>query len=354
LDIPLIRYLFISYLLFVYFLFIFIMDIVSWGIIGVGNVTEVKSGPAFYKAGHSRLVAVMRRDAVKAADYAQRHQIARWYSDAGELINDPGINAVYVATPPSSHAAYAIQSMKAGKPVYVEKPMARTYRECVEMLEVSRDTGIPIFVAYYRRTLPAFLKVKELIDSGAVGKMLTVNIRLYKEAKERGQKPGEMSWHVHPEISGGGYFYDLASHQFDYLDFLFGPVTEVQGIAVNQAGLYNAEDTVTAIYKFSNGITGTGSWCFVADKSSETDIMEFFGEDGKISLSCFQHGDVTMETRSGIQKYSFVNPENIQQILIRQVVDTLRGKAYCMSTGESAARTNHVLEKIVKKYYAVI
>jgi len=97
---------------------------IHWGIIGCGDVTELKSGPAFQKVPGSKLVAVMRRNADLARDYAKRHGVARWYSDASELINDPQVDAVYVATPPDSHALYAIQAMKAGKPVYVEKPMA--------------------------------------------------------------------------------------------------------------------------------------------------------------------------------------------------------------------------------------
>ncbi|NCB07478.1 MAG: Gfo/Idh/MocA family oxidoreductase, partial [Bacteroidia bacterium] len=99
------------------------MESVRWGIIGVGNVTEVKSGPAFYKTEHSKLVAVMRRDAEKAADYARRHGVEKWYSNATDLINDPEVDAVYIATPPDSHARYAMEAMRAGKPVYVEKPM---------------------------------------------------------------------------------------------------------------------------------------------------------------------------------------------------------------------------------------
>jgi len=182
------------------------MDKVRWGIIGVGNVTELKSGPAFNKAEGSELVAVMRRDAAKAEDFARRHGIGRWYSNADQLINDPEVNAIYVATPPSFHARYAIQSMRAGKPVYVEKPMALNHRECLEMIRVSEETGMPLMVAYYRRTLPAFLKVKELVDSGEIGKPLTVNIKLYKQARERNLKPEEMSWHVSPEISGAGHF----------------------------------------------------------------------------------------------------------------------------------------------------
>ena len=106
-------------------------DAVNWGIIGVGDVTEIKSGPAFYKVEHSNLVAVMRRNSEKAADYARRHNVTKWYGDAMELINDSQVDAVYIATPPDSHASYAIAAMLAGKPVYVEKPMARSHRECL-------------------------------------------------------------------------------------------------------------------------------------------------------------------------------------------------------------------------------
>ena len=327
---------------------------INWGIIGCGNVTELKSGPAFNKVEHSRLVAVMRRNAEKAAEYANRHGVHKWYSDADQLINDPEVNAVYVATPPDTHASYAIQAMKAGKPVYVEKPMARNYQECQEMIRISEETGMPLFVAYYRRTLPAFLKVKELIDNEIIGKPLTVNIRLHKSVPERDLKPETQFWHVNPEIAGAGYSYDLASHQFDYLDFLFGPVTEVHGIAKNIAGYYLAEDTVSAAFAFDSGVTGTGSWCFVVAKGNDEDIIEINGTKGKLSLSSFQHGDVKLTTPEGTVNFSFQNPENIQHHLIRQVVQNLRGEGDCISTGYSAARTSWVLEEIVIDYYKEI
>ena len=298
------------------------MEKIKWGIIGCGDVTELKSGPAFGKVEHSQLVAVMRRNAEKAADYAARHGVPKWYADGNDLIADLEVNAVYVATPPDTHASYAIAAMRAGKPVYVEKPMARTYRECQEMIAVSEETGIPLFVAYYRRTLPAFLKVKDLVETGIIGKPLTVNIRLHKAYGQRDQFPEKQTWHTNPKISGGGHFYDLASHQFDYLDFLFGPVTEVQGIAQNQAGYYQPEDTVSAVFTFGSGVTGTGSWCFVVCKEAEEDPIEITE-----------------------------NPENISHFLIQQVVGELSGEGKCVSTGSSAARTNWVLGEAVKKYY---
>ncbi len=325
---------------------------IKWGIIGVGNVTEVKSGPAFYKVEGSELVAVMRRNAEKAADYAKRHNVAKWFSDASELINSPEVNAIYIATPPDSHARYAIEAMRAGKPVYVEKPMARSFAECREMLKVSEETGMPIWVAYYRRSLPAFLKAKELIEAGAIGKPLMVNIKLYKQAEERNQTKEEMHWHVFPEISGGGYFFDLASHQFDYLDFILGEVTEVKGNAKNRAGLYPAEDTVSGTWTHKSGVIGTGSWCFVVDKNSEEDEIEIIGENGKISLPCFSPaGVLTLKTASGIEKMNFTNPKHISQNLVQQVVNEISGNGKCVSTGVSAARTSWVLEEMVRGYY---
>jgi predicted dehydrogenase len=327
------------------------MEKIKWGIIGCGDVTELKSGPAFNKIEHSKLVAVMRRSAAKAEDYAKRHGVPRWYTDAKLLINDQEVNAVYVATPPDTHAHYAIEAMKAGKPVYVEKPMARNYRECAEMIRVSEETGMPLLVAYYRRTLPAFLKVRELIEAGTIGTPLTVNIRLHKSFGTKDQYPEKQSWHVHPEISGGGHFFDLASHQFDYLDFLFGPITEVEGIAKNLAGYYAAEDTVSAAFTFGSGVTGTGSWCFVVSEGCDEDTIEIAGTKGKITLSCFLLGEVKLILPDGTTTFSFQNPENISRNLVQQVVGELLGEGKCVSNGYSAARTSWVLDEITKTYY---
>ena len=325
---------------------------INWGIIGVGNVTEVKSGPAFYKSKHSSLVAVMRRNAAKAEDFAKRHDVPKWFSNADDLINNPGVDAIYIATPPDSHALYAIKAMKAGKPVYVEKPMAKNYTECMEMLKVSKETNMPLRVAYYRRTLPAFLKTKELIEEGVIGKPLLVNIKLYKQATEKNQKLEDMHWHVKPEIAGAGHFFDLASHQFDFLDFVFGEITEVKGSAANLAGLYPAEDTVSGSWKHKSGVVGNGSWCFIVDKNSVEDYIQIIGEKGEICLPCFSHGALKLTTDKGIEEMTFENPKHISQNLVEQVVDDFCGVRKCVSTGESAARTSWVLDEFVREYYA--
>ena len=319
---------------------------VKWGIIGCGDVTEVKSGPAFQKVENSELIAVMRRNGEKAADYAKRHGVPKWYDDADKLINDPDINAVYVATPPSSHAEYAIKSMEAGKPVYVEKPMALNAIECQQMVDMSKNTGMPLFVAYYRRTLPMFSKLKGLIDINAIGDVKMINLILHLPAKPE-ELQGSPGWRLNPEISGGGHFHDLASHQFDYLEYIFGPVKEVKGIAVNQAGLYAIEDAVTAAFSFESGIVGTGSWCFTVPEKQASDVTEIIGSKGRLSFSFFANQVLHVETETMVENFELPNPPHVHQPLVDLVVKDLRGEDKCPSTGETGLISTLLLDKIV-------
>jgi len=323
---------------------------INWGIIGCGNVTEVKSGPAFSKVKDSRLIAVMRRDALLAEDYARRHNVPKFYSKAHDLINDKDINAVYVATPPSSHAEYAIESIKAGKPVYIEKPMAVNYAECLKINKASEKYKVPVFVAYYRRALPGFLKVKDLIENGSIGKVRFLQMQLFIAPSED-EKSGKFSWRVDPEVSGGGHFFDLASHQLDYLDFLFGPIQKVKSIVLNQAGLYKAEDFVTAEFVFPNNIVGTGSWCFSVSLESGRDTIEIIGEKGSIRFSTFNFDPIVLSNNSGRKEFINERPEHVQYNLIEKVVQSLKGNGISPSTGVSGARTSKVMDEIVAEYY---
>ena len=322
---------------------------IRWGIIGCGNVTEKKSGPAFNKVKGSSLVAVMCRSEPLAKDYAIRHGVPKWYSSAEALIEDMEINAVYIATPPSFHAEYAIQCMHAGKPVYVEKPMAANYNDCLHMNKTAATTGIPLFTAYYRRTLPYFLKVKELVDEEAVGKILLISIALHLSPRPEDYHAEQLPWRVIPSISGGGYFYDLASHQLDLLDFLFGPVTAANGRKYNRGGLYAAEDTVFATLELEKNIIVQGSWCFVVHPHNQCDMIEIFGSEGKISFSSYQYTPIMVE-KNGIRKeYLPPAPENIEFYLIKSIVEELQGTGKCPSDGSNGARTNRVMDLILGK-----
>ncbi len=323
------------------------MDQIKWGIIGCGNVTEVKSGPAFNKVENSELVAVMRRDGALAKDYAERHGVPKWYDQVEDLINDPAVNAIYIATPPNVHEEYTALAMKAGKPVYVEKPMARNTQECERMVALGKALNIPLFVAYYRRTLPYFVKLKELIDSKVIGDIRFVDINLqwqpYDEEVGENAKP---RWRVDPEISGGGHFHDLASHQFDYLEYVLGPVKQAQGYSRNQAGLYAADDIVVANYEFESGILGKGSWCYTVNKEQRKDEATLTGSKGQIRFSFFEKFDIFVDTAEGTMSYNIPYPEHVQQPLIETIVKELRGEGQCPSTGETGLRSNLIMDWI--------
>lgn len=327
------------------------MTDVNWGMIGCGNVTEKKGGaPAINKVDHSRLVAVMSRSADKAADYAKRHQVPKWYDNADALINDPIVNAIYIATPPDAHLNYTTRALKAGKPVYIEKPMGRNFRECETMNEVSRETGVPVFVAYYRRTLPHFLKLRELINQGAIGDIRCISITLlhppYPEEKGNHAEP---RWRVFPEISGGGHFHDLASHQFDFLDYVFGPILRATGVSKNQAGLYPADDVVAAVFEFESGVVGSGTWCFTIDPGQQKDETQIIGSKGSIRFSFFGSNIITVETPQGSVNYDIPLPPHVHQPLLETIVEELRGEGRCPSTGISGARANLVLDWITSQ-----
>jgi predicted dehydrogenase len=322
------------------------MTTIRWGIIGCGNVTEVKSGPGFQKARGSALVAVMRRNAALAEDYARRHGVPRWYADAQALIDDPEVDAVYVATPPSSHKHYTLLAAAAGKPVYVEKPMALNHGECQKMIAACQAADVPLFVAYYRRSLPRFVKIKELLDQGAIGAVRFVQIALYQPARPAELDPASLPWRVQPQIAGGGHFVDLASHTLDLLDYTLGPIGAAQGFAGNQAGLYPAEDVVTGSVVFQSGVQGVGVWCFNAYDAH--DSVEIVGERGQISFSTFGVDDpVRLVTPDGDCEFYIPHPPHVQQPLIQTVVDELLGSGRCPSSGESAARTSWVMDRML-------
>jgi predicted dehydrogenase len=321
-------------------------DIVRWGMIGCGDVAEVKSGPGFRKARDSRLVAVMRRDGTRAEDYARRHGVPRWYTDARQLIADPEVDAIYVATPPSSHHQYALMAAAARKPVYVEKPMAMDHRQCQEMVDACQRAGVPLFVAYYRRALPRFLKVKELLASGAIGDLRLVTVTLRQPPDPAQADRNNPPWRVVPAIAGAGLFLDLASHMLDLLDALAGPIGAVAGVSANQGGLYDAEDIVAGNFTFASGALGCGSWCFTAGE--RLDRTELVGSRGTITYATFDETPIIVSAEGKVSSLIIPHPAHVQQPLIQTVVDALLGRGTCPSTGVSAARTSRVMEEMLR------
>ena len=319
---------------------------IRWGIIGCGNVTEVKSGPGFQKARGSELVAVMRRNGHLAEDYARRHGVPKWYDNAESLIYDKDVDAVYIATPPSSHKEYALAVARAGKPVYVEKPMALNYLECQEMIQACDKANVSLFTAFYRRALPRFLKLKSLLDEGHIGTVRGVTLRFYQWPSEE-DRNGAKQWRVDPNIAGGGYFVDLGSHMIDLLQYILGAIGSVKGFSSNQGKLYKAEDMVSATFTFKSGALGVGIWSFCA--SENIDSTEIIGSRGKITYSTFQELPIILEREGTVQRFDIPHPQHIQQPLIQNVVDELLGMGKSPSTGRTGAMTSWVMDKMLRR-----
>ncbi|HLO79960.1 MAG TPA: Gfo/Idh/MocA family oxidoreductase [Chitinophagaceae bacterium] len=318
---------------------------IKWGIIGCGDVTEVKSGPAFNKVPGSKLVAVMRRNAAKAKDYAERHGVPKWYDDGYQLINDPEVDAVYVATPPASHEEYAVAAMRAGKPVYVEKPMSTQVEDCIRMRDVAASTGVKLTVAHYRRAVPMFMKVKQLIDEHEVGAIRTILLRTLQPAT-RNLQP-DSYWRVDPQLGGpGGLFYDLAPHQLDLMVHYFGPVEEVYGMSANQAGLYRSRDIVSGMVRFSNNIIFSGTWCFTVAEELKEDKCEIIGSQGKIEFPIFGNR-ITVQKGTEIQELVFEHPQHIQQPMIEQIVRYFSGNGPNPCSADQAIESMMLMEKFV-------
>ncbi len=322
-----------------------------WGIIGCGAVCEQKSGPPLYQLPGSELSVVMRRDPEKAADFARRHGIRRHESDAQAVIDAPDVDIVYVATPPGSHLEYALRVAEAGKPCYVEKPMARSAAECRQMLEAFEQRRLPLFVAYYRRALPRFMKLKQVLDSGALGQLLFVNHDYQKRSKHHDPNfhpPSGPEWRLQAEHSGGGLFLDLASHALDLMDFLLGPLETVRGIAESGSAC-PVEDRVVLSFRCGQ-VLGAASYVF--DSSVHADRLQIVGSAGRISGSVFGTEPFEISVDGRTESLEAPTPTSVQEPLIRTIIDELSGAGpRCPSRAESALRTSLVIDQVLSDYY---
>jgi len=326
------------------------MKKIRWGIIGCGDVTELKSGPAFNKVPNSELVAVMRRNAEKAKDYAQRHNVPLWYTDADKLINDPDVNAVYVATPPSSHEEYTIAAVNAGKPVYVEKPMSVNGGAAANMSNAAKKANQKLTVAHYRRAQPLFQKIKQLITGKAIGDTRFARLSLYKPSLTAAEMQVEKTaWRIDPSFAGGGLFHDLSPHQIDLMYYFFGEPLKAIGLANNQAGLYKADDIVSGNILFKNGVQFAGTWSFGVSAADDKDECEILGSNGKIIFSFFEHKPVTVITNGKAETYQFDPLRHVQQPMIEKTVSYFLGEGPNPCSGEEGVQVMKVIDDFENK-----
>ena len=322
-----------------------INGIVNWGIIGCGDVCEVKSGPAFNKIANSKLVAVMRRNRDKAKDFAQRHGVPKFYSDAAELISDPEVNAIYIATPPSSHESHTEMALEAGKPVYVEKPVSINSASVERMLALEKQYNGKVSVAHYRRGLPLFSKIKHLVNDGEIGNVKLILLRTLQPIASKIITQTEDNWRIKPEISGGGLFHDLSPHQLDIMYWIFGSPKQVHVQTANQGKLYNAPDLAMVEIEFTNDIHFNGVWDFNVAETATADQCEIIGDRGSIRFSFFRVSTIELTTKDGTKILEEEYPLNIQQPHINNVVKYFRGEGENPCSLNEALATMKIMDK---------
>lgn len=318
--------------------------VVRWGMIGCGSVTELKSAPAYQKTEGFELFAVMGRTISKAEDYAKRHHVPHFYDDADTLINHPEIDAIYIATPPDSHEYYALKVAKAGKICCIEKPMAPNYEACQRINAAFENRKIPLYVSYYRRSLPRFLKIKDWIDTDAIGTIRHIDWHFTKPANDI-DKSKTYNWRTDASIAPGGYFDDLASHGLDLFAFLLGNIKTATGVAVNTQDLYTAKDDIKGHWEHESGITGYGSWNFGAEQRE--DVVKIYGSKGNITFSVFGEVPIVLERDDDTETLTIEHPKHVQWYHVQNIKADLLGTIKHPSTGKTAAQAAWVMDHIL-------
>ncbi|MGL4732863.1 MAG: Gfo/Idh/MocA family protein [Fusobacteriaceae bacterium] len=324
------------------------MEKVRWGMIGTGAVTEKKSAPGLYKAKNSQLKGVYGIDSEQVKDYAIRHNVELVFGDVDEMIAHPEIDAIYIATPPSVHKEYALKSIAAGKPVYIEKPMATNYEDCLEIEEFAKEKNVKVFTAFYRRGMEKFKKVKEIISKGEIGEVRYVDVILQQTVEASGYDKEKLPWRLVGKVSGGGIFLDMGIHTIDILDYILGEITEIKSLVGNQAGLYDVEDIVTTTWKFKNGVQGIGRWCFTAFEN--IDKVEIVGNKGKVVFSCFDETSVKLYKKYSKEEFQYKNPEHVQQPYIQEIVNEILGREIHSGSLESSVRSQFIADEVLREY----
>jgi 1,5-anhydro-D-fructose reductase (1,5-anhydro-D-mannitol-forming) len=314
------------------------MQTVRWGILGCGDVAEKKSGPALYKASGSELVAVMRRDRAKAEDFARRHGAKRAYDTVDALLADTEIDAVYIATPPHLHCEQTLAAARAGKHVLVEKPMALNAAECERMMDACREANVFLHVAYYRRFYPKFVRAKQLLEEGAVGRVLGARLLMCSRS-------GTGGWRTDPAISGGGHFFDVGSHRIDMLLYLLGDVAEISGYAENLLRHHEAENDVVLALRMASGALVSAGFHYHANPSR--DVLEIYGSEASMTFDPFDGETFTLKRGGTIADESFSAPipSPVHLPFVQALVDVYQGGTTISHvTGEEGAKTTRILD----------
>lgn len=320
---------------------------VCWGFLGCGKVVHKKSGDAFRNVPHSTIEAIMRRNIEEAKTSAEHFGAPKWCDSIEELLSYD-IDAVYIATPPGLHYEQAMQCLEAGKPVYLEKPFARNYTEAKALTEAFEKAGVPLYVGHYRRALPRFLKIREMLNNNIVGEVQKIDFYLNRIFS---QKEADNSWLYNPVLSGGGKYYDIAPHTVDIINFLFGDIEEVDGNARNLGTGCPLENIVEMSFRTKKGVCGTARFNCIAEEKS--DRMQVMGTNGSMEFSVHGKTDVIVRDADGnvTEQFDLPDPKTVEQPMVQSVVEDLLGISQCESKAKEVLVTYQIIDKVLDGFY---
>ncbi|MEQ1645146.1 MAG: Gfo/Idh/MocA family oxidoreductase [Pyrinomonadaceae bacterium] len=321
------------------------MSVVKWGLIGAGDIARKRIAPAMRDLSNCELVSVSRSRAELAEEFAKEFGASKWFGDWRELIADPEIDAVYIATPVFLHAEQTIAAAQAGKHILCEKPMALNVDECDWMLAACRANNVKLGIAYYRRFYPVIERIKEIIADGEIGKASVAQINSFEYFDPEPDHPRH--WFVEKDKSGGGPMMDFGCHRLEIFTSLFGEVSRVSSLVSNAALGREVEDTATALMQFKGG---TCSSVTVTHASSEPqDTLHIFGTLGSIHVPFLNSGEMTINIGGEVRKESHPPAANFHEPLIAEFAESILQDRQPAVVGEDGREVQSLIEEIYEK-----
>lgn len=314
---------------------------IRWGILGCGDVARRRVARAIIDDSNSQLVAACRRNADKLKDFCDDFDVPRAIVNDEELIAQPDVDAVYIATPVNLHLPQTVAAARAGKHVLVEKPMAMSVTQCDEMISTCAQHGVKLGVAYYRRFYPVVDRMKQIVDAGEIGKVLAVSVVTGSAFAMEPNDDGY--WRVIPEAGGGGALMDIGSHRLDLMLDMFGEVDEVRSVCSTVAADYESEDCASLVMRFRSGVHGSLQ-CFFGT-SAEPDEFTVVGTAGRLHSNVLNNGDLTILRDGETRTESHPPSSNFNAPLIADFVEAIREGREPLVTGGQGRAVNEVIER---------
>jgi predicted dehydrogenase len=320
------------------------MATVRWGLIGCGDIARKRVAPALRDAEGGRLVSVSRARAELADDFAREFGADRWYADWREQVQDPEIDAVYVATPVDQHAEQTVVAAEAGKHVLCEKPMALDAESCGRMIGACSANKVRLGIAYYRRFYPLVKRIKEMLEWEEIGKIVLAQVNAFESYNPRPWEPG--AWRLDPRQGGGGPMMDFGSHRIELLLNLLGPAAEVKGFLDRVRFERKVEDTATAVFRFASGAVGQITVTHAAAEPQDT--LDIYGTAGSIHVESVNRGELRIVGAFGDRLESLPPHANLHQPLIEDFVLALRKMREPGVNGETGREVQRLLDMIYR------